>query len=213
MRKIALLGLICTLAFAVHANAQTLALQVTDPNDVPMQDVVISVGGKGSTSPPTDLSGKTFANLPQGAQPGDDIWLVLVKANQNNLMMYSPWRGKTTVPKPQGFVAVVLAARGSLSVLQNKKVIWSLVSAVNERNEFYSGGAGRAPLEYKKKTLEVIAEEAGFSALQLDSAIRSVALVDDDPRHKKQKAVYMDAYPAHGMSFREERRSEEMGMR
>lgn len=95
--------------------ATTVYLQVSDVHDQPMSGVILSTKTTGSTSPPSDVAGKTQITLNGSVQPGDAVVLVLVRAPRPGMRFYTPWEGFATVPKPSDAIPVVLGARVSVA--------------------------------------------------------------------------------------------------
>src|ERR1019366_5196257 len=106
-----------------------VAVQVFDLHDRPLKNIVLSVGGNGSTTPPTDVAGKTQIILPEGTKPGDTVVLILVRAPSPNFILFSPWEGRAVVPNPQAFIAVVIGVRGDAAALRNTSVQASMLTA------------------------------------------------------------------------------------
>jgi hypothetical protein len=73
------------LAFSAPAASQTVALYVSDYHSAPIKGAIISTKGNGSTSPPSDIAGKTRVVLPSRTQPGDPVDLSLVTAPDKNM--------------------------------------------------------------------------------------------------------------------------------
>jgi hypothetical protein len=193
VRRLSLLGTAVIFFVCVTARAQTVAIQVSDLQDRPIRGVVLSVSGNGSTSPATDIAGKTQIVAPAGTQPGDDVVLILVRKPAPNLIFFSPWEGRATVPKPQGFVGVVLGLRGDRTALANPKVVSSITAAINAEND--SPGVVGTSQKERDETLKAVARKAGFEGVELDSAIRTTMINADDPKQRKQGETYVDDYP------------------
>jgi hypothetical protein len=110
-----------------------------------------------------------------------------VKIKPPNFRFLSPWRGRAIVPKPTGFLDIVLGVIGEKAALENPKVVSSLAAEIHRQNEL-------APddLEERKRTLQTVSREAGFSAADLDSAIRTM---ESDPKQRKFVEAYEKDYP------------------
>jgi hypothetical protein len=193
MWRVSFFTILITFVGSVVARAQTVAIQVADLQDRPVQGVILSVGGNGSTSSATDVAGKTQIIVPAGTQPGDAVVLILVRKPAPNLIFFSPWEGRATVPKPQGFIGVVLGARGDRAALTNPKVVSSITAAINAEN--HSPRLGSPSQAERYETLKVVARKAGFQAAELDSTIRTTMIDADDPTQRKRGATYVEDYP------------------
>src|ERR1700687_2431813 len=175
------------------AEGQSVAVQVSAVQSRPIKGAVLSVSGNGSTSSPTDVAGKAQLILPQGTQPGDSIVLVLVRANPRNLMFFSPWHGLAVVPKPPGFIGVVLGARGDIKALDNSTVVVSFATALTWLNE--QDTASESDWSMKYSTLSRLSGEVGFKPEQVDEAIRWGLVDTKDPDLRKIAVSYLAYYP------------------
>ena len=190
------------------AKAQSVAVQVSDLHDRPMTGVVLSVSGNGSTGAATDVAGKTQIVLPQGTQPGDSVILILVQTIPKNLIFFSPWEGRAIVPKPQGFIGVVLGARGDTAALKNSRFLVSItatITSLNRENE-----PGFWSLKYR--TFRTFSEQAGFKPDVLDNSIREFLSQTNDPSLRKLAKDYRADYPK-PMAYEMERPLEKMAQK
>jgi hypothetical protein len=179
----ALLLVCCT----VPASSQIVAIQVSDLKDRPVAHAILSTKGSGSTSAPTDIAGKTQVQLPTGIQVGDELALVLVNSGPKPLRILSPWQGRAVVPRPQGFIEVVLGQVGDRAALENHKVLAALAAEVLEKNKQDPGD-----FIQRQYILESVSYNAGFKAAEVDAAIREVA---KDPKEDKYLHAYVVEYP------------------
>jgi hypothetical protein len=162
--------------------AQMVPAEVTNVQDHGLSGVEFTVSGNGATTGPTDHFGKTQIILPQGTQTGDVIVLVL-KQSKPPYIFYSPWGGRAVVPKPSGFIAIVLGTRGDRAALRNPKVMASALVTINEKNDKL-----RASTSFPDKagrTVSAVAEEGGFSPQDLDAAIKGFLAETPDPSIQK----------------------------
>lgn len=180
----------CALLLAdcsIVASAQTVAIQVSDVHDRPIAGAVLTTKGNGSTGSPTDVAGKAQVQLPRGLEAGDELALVLVKIKPPNFRFLSPWQGRAVVPKPTGFVDIVLGVIGDKAALGNPKVVSSLAAEIYRQNNLTPDDPGE-----RKRTLQTVSREAGFSAADIDSAIRTL---ERDPKQRKFVEAYEKNYP------------------
>lgn len=82
-------------------HAQSLPVEVLDVHDHTLRNIVLTVGGNGSASSPSDIAGKTQILLPWGTKPGDPIVLILV-TTPKDFMMFSSWEGRTPIQLLRG---------------------------------------------------------------------------------------------------------------
>ena len=158
--------------FPLLASAGTiLTIQVSTTKDLPIQGVILSSKVGSSTSAPTDVAGKTQIVLTQEVQPGDQVPLVLVHAPSPNLIMFAPFEGRAVIPKLFN-VEVVLATRGDLQALTDKRVVVSLAAAVNSGAKNSQGSASPTDVW---TSLQSVSKATGIDPLKLDTAIRGMA--------------------------------------
>lgn len=171
------------------ARSQKIEIQVSDYHQKPISGTVLSAKSAGtSTTPPTDVAGKTQI-VAVGVQPGDPLSLVLVRAPGNGMIIMSPYGGRAIVPKPSGFIEVVLGAPGNKWALRDPRVVWSWTAAIVDLNKRSDSGAdGRA------RNLARVAGTSGFTPEEIDQAIRSNAEVSSDPSQKALAAEYLKEY-------------------
>jgi hypothetical protein len=190
-------------------HAQSLPIEVLDVHDHPLKDSVLTAGGNGSTSSPSDIAGKTQILLPQGTKPGDSVVLILVRPGKPS-MMFSPWEGRATVPTPPGFVTVVVGPRGDLAALQNNEVLAAMLSSIVAKNDKFAQDyvnwgepAGRAKDTARQQrilgtvyaaTLQSVSNEAGFDAHTVDAALRG-CVKSDNPETTQLGEAYVRDYP------------------
>ena len=164
------------------ASSQSVQIQVSDYHERPIPGTVL--GGKSagtSTSNPTDVAGKTQVIPPPGAQPGDPLSLVLVRAPARTMIIMSPFQGRATIPRAPGFIEVILGERGDSWALRDKRVVWSWIATLVQMNR-----TSFPPRDNLKK----MAEESGFTVEQLDDAISKATSETTDPSRAKLAAEY-----------------------
>lgn len=170
--------------------SQTVAIYVSDYHSSPIQGTILSTKGNGSTSPPTDIAGKTKIVMPSEVQPGDELSLTLVHAPVKTMQIMSPWQGRATVPKSTGFIEVVLGVPGDKVALQDPRVVSTWAQAIVRKND-QSGFVVDAPT----RNLKDFAKQVGFTPNEIDSAIRSLGTSDDETKRSKA-AMYVNQYPS-----------------
>jgi hypothetical protein len=179
------------------ALSQSVAIYVSDYHDKPISGTILSTKGAGSTSAPTDVSGRTKIAIPSTVQPGDDLELSLVHAPVQTMRIVSPWRGRATVPKPSGFIEVVLGIPGDKAALTDRRVVSSWALAIVRKND---SSPTLLPDQRRRETLKAFAEQAGFTPAEIDSAIRALANVNDNNlRYAVDR--YLDEYPTPPKTF------------
>ena len=195
----ALIVLLHTLLLAccsIAAESQAIPIHVSDLRDRPITGAVLSAKNGGSTSAPSDIAGKTQVQLPQGLQVGDELALVLVRSKPTNLQFYSPWQGRATVPKPPGFIEVVLGVLGDIAALENPEVVASIAGEIDKLNKSSSGEFQE--LEMNRRIVSMM---SGFKAEQIDSAVRRLAgdskrwKIVEATQHGKSIREYLERYP------------------
>src|ERR1700755_181357 len=121
----------------VRAEEGVLVVNVADTENQPIPGVVLSTTGDSSTSPATDVAGKTRIKLAPQTKPGSEVELVIVRASQD-LVFISPWNYRVLVPpfenNSQTAVKVVMAERCKRSLLENPQAAVAIVSKVNAAN-------------------------------------------------------------------------------
>jgi hypothetical protein len=175
----------------VPAVSQSVAIYVSDYHDKPISGTILSTKGGGSTSPPTDISGKTRIVVPSSLQPGDELQLSLVRAPVHTMRIVAPWQGGAIVPRSSGFIQVVLGVPGDKWALRDPRVVSSWALAIVQKSEAPSL---LPPEQKRKETLVTFAKQAGFTPEQIDSAIRALADVND-PYQRHAVGLYLDEYP------------------
>jgi hypothetical protein len=186
---LALSGLLLA-GYCLPALSQSVLIYVSDYHEKPISGTILSTKGAGSTSSPTDVSGRTQISIPSTMQPGDALELSLVRAPVQTMKIVSPWRGRATVPKPSGFIEVVLGVPGDRAALTDRRVVSSWALAIVRKNE-----SSPTPLTDQKRseTLNEFAEQAGFTPAEIDSAIRALADVNDN-NQRYAVDMYLDEY-------------------
>lgn len=178
------------LAGGASASAGTvLNLQVSDYRSVPLPGVRLSAKTSSSTSPPTDIAGKTQLVLAQEVQPGDEILLVLVAAPSPRLKMFVPFLGRAIVSK-QFLIEVVLSEPAQTLALTNEKVVVSLTRAINTDALRSDPNPYVWTPEVRATSLKNIAAYVELKPKDVDDAIRKFAKTTKDPVFKKDFQYY-----------------------
>src|SRR3989442_4618729 len=166
-------------SIVAQAEPNILLLSVSNTRNRPIQGVVLSPKGAGSTSAPTDVAGRTRIKVASQTQPGDWVSLMIVSARSGQQLVFiSPWDGRVMVPRfeseAENFAPVVLGKRGDRKILESG----SGIVAVAANIEFEL-----APKSVNKKTsdedrhlaLASVSEKYGFRPSEVDAAIRAFA--------------------------------------
>jgi hypothetical protein len=178
------------------ADSQTIAIQVSNPQDRPIRGAILGTKGNGSTSSPTDVAGKTQIVPEQGTHAGDVLFLILVSAPLKNPQIFSPWEGRAVVPNPQGFIDVIVGEHGDRAVLRNSKVTWAILAAIDNLNATAGWGTGRNSKYFDYQVARRrIASDSGFEPAEVDAAIRSLAEETTDKHQRKVAKRYLEDYP------------------
>jgi hypothetical protein len=107
----------------LHAEEGILALHVSNTESESIAGVVLTTKGVGSTSAPTDRSGKSRIRLSGDTKPGDWVSLQIVKTNRTDTdwVFISPWNGQAIVPPferaSNNYAPLVLAKRSDKKLL------------------------------------------------------------------------------------------------
>src|SRR4029077_8468603 len=111
-----------------------LVVQVSDLKGAPIPRAQRATKGAGSIGPPTDAAGRTRISLAAQTKPQTIVALTIVSAPKD-LVFISPWDNQVRVPpfenESQNFASVVLADRTDRALLENGKVVVSVVSKLN----------------------------------------------------------------------------------
>ncbi|MDQ6704714.1 MAG: tetratricopeptide repeat protein [Acidobacteriota bacterium] len=185
-----------TFAFGhLCAEQGMLSVHIANPQGRPISGVVLGTLGEGSTSSPTDRSGKTRLRLAPGIQPG--AWVALQVAAQRDLVFVSPWNARARVPPfenpSENFVQVVLAPRGDRSLLESRKGVAALAGRVNAASAPAASEQGSVE-ERRAVALGETARLFGIERSEVDRAIRALAANGEDPYEKGMSALYARDY-------------------
>ena len=179
----------------VYAEQGMLSLHVANPQGRPVSGVVLSTLGDGSTSSPTDRSGKTRLRLAPQTQPA--TWITLQVASPPDLVFISPWNARARVPpfenQSENFVPVVLAARGDRAMLESGKVLASIAARINAASA-PSRAEERSVEERRAAALAETAKLFGIERAEVDRAIRALEESGKDPYEKGMSALYACDY-------------------
>jgi tetratricopeptide (TPR) repeat protein len=179
------------LAAPVHAAQGILVVQVSDLKGAPIPRVRLATKGDGSIGPPTDAAGRTRISLASQTRPQTIVALTIVSAPKD-LVFISPWDNQVRVPpfenESQNFASVVLADRADRALLENGKVVVSVVSRLNLSTA--PKDSSNQPAERRGDALNQTAEAFGVQPWELDAAIRAWGPRAADPYDKGMVALY-----------------------
>jgi tetratricopeptide (TPR) repeat protein len=168
-----------------------LVVQVSDLKGAPIPRVQLATKGDGSIGPPTDAAGRTRISLAAQTKPQTIVALTIVSAPKD-LVFISPWDNQVRVPpfenESQNFASVVLADRTDRSLLENGKVVVSVVSKLNLSTA--PKDASNQPAERRAVALSQTAATLGVQPSELDTAIRAYGPRATDPYDKGMVALY-----------------------
>ena len=194
MRRLAAVAaLLIGTAEAIPASAAqgVLVVQVSDLKGAPIPRVQLATKGDGSIGPPTDAAGRTRISLAAQTKPQTIVALTIVSAPKD-LVFISPWDNQVRVPpfenESQNFASVVLADRADRALLENGKVVVSVVSKLNLTTA--PKDASNQPAERRADALRQTAATFGVQPAELDAAIRSYGPRAADPYDKGMVALY-----------------------
>jgi len=207
-----------TVVCASAAFANTIVnFQVSNYAGKPIPGVILTAKVSSTTSPPTDVAGKTQIILNQDMQPGDAVPLVLVRPEK--LRMFVPWQGRAIIPKGL-WVEVVLGEPGQAAALLNTSVVASLAGAINSEARQSGGdrkGSKKKGGKKKEETpppskglslsqstfiqLEQAAEAIGLDPVEVDAAIRRMAKETKNGDQHKEFTRYDATLPRDRMQL------------
>jgi tetratricopeptide (TPR) repeat protein len=168
-----------------------LVVQVSDLKGAPIPRVQLATKGDGSIGPPTDAAGRTRISLAAQTKPQTIVALTIVSAPKD-LVFISPWDNQVRVPpfenESQNFASVVLADRTDRALLENGKVVVSVVSKLNLSTA--PKDASNQPAERRADALIQTAAALGVQPSELDTAIRTYGPRATDPYDKGMVALY-----------------------
>jgi tetratricopeptide (TPR) repeat protein len=168
-----------------------LVVQVSDLKGAPIPRVQLATKGDGSIGPPTDAAGRTRISLAAQTKPQTIVALTIVSAPKD-LVFISPWDNQVRVPpfenESQNFASVVLADRTDRALLENGKVVVSVVSKLNLSTA--PKDASNQPAERRAVALSQTAATLGVQPSELDAAIRAYGPRATDPYDKGMVALY-----------------------
>jgi len=168
-----------------------LVVQVSDLKGAPIPRVQLATKGDGSIGPPTDTAGRTRISLAAQTKPQTIVALTIVSAPKD-LVFISPWDNQVRVPpfenESQNFASVVLADRADRALLENGKVVVSVVSKLNLSTA--PKDASNQPAERRADALRQTAATLGVQPSELETAIRAYGPRASDPYDKGMVALY-----------------------
>lgn len=172
---LALLGLLA--AVALPAEEGILSLLVTDISDRPIQGVVLSPGGDGAQSAPTDSSGRTRIRLAAATSLGSWVSLTTIPTKgKPEWVFISPWHQRVLVPpfanESENFVPIVLARRASRELLTSPVAITALMARILAQLSPRPQGEEISP-EERQAILSEQSAAFGFHIKDVDKAIRA----------------------------------------
>src|SRR5437867_9318065 len=169
-------------AMPAHAAPGVLVVQVSDLKGAPIPRVQLATKGDGSIGSPTDAAGRTRISLAAQTKPQTIVALTIVSAPKD-LVFISPWDNQVRVPpfenESQNFASVVLADRTDRALLENGKVVVSVVSKLNLSTA--PQDASNQPAERRADALSQTAATFGVQASPLDAPSRSYGPRAPDP--------------------------------
>jgi tetratricopeptide (TPR) repeat protein len=190
-RLIAIVTLLMGTAAPARAAQGILVVQVSDLKGAPIPRVQLATKGDGSIGPPTDAAGRTRISLAAQTKPQTIVALTIVSAPKD-LVFISPWDNQVRVPpfenESQNFASVVLADRTDRALLENGKVVVSVVSKLNLSTA--PKDASNQPAERRADALSQTAATFGVQPSELDAAIRAYGPRAADPYDKGMVALY-----------------------
>ena len=191
LRAIAIATLLVGTAAPARAAQGILVVQVSDLKGAPIPRVQLATKGDGSIGPPTDAAGRTRISLAAQTKPQTIVALTIVSAPKD-LVFISPWDNQVRIPpfenESQNFASVVLADRTDRALLENGKVVVSVVSKLNLSTA--PKDASNQPAERRADALSQTAATFGVQPSELDAAIRAYGPRATDPYDKGMVALY-----------------------
>lgn len=191
LRVTAIAVLLVGSAAPARAAQGILVVQVSDLKGAPIPRVQLATKGDGSIGPPTDAAGRTRISLAAQTKPQTIVALTIVSAPKD-LVFISPWDNQVRVPpfenESQNFASVVLADRTDRALLENGKVVVSVVSKLNLSTA--PKDASNQPAERRADALRQAAASLGIQPSELDAAIRAYGPRATDPYDKGMVALY-----------------------
>src|SRR5262245_6016734 len=191
LRATAIAVLLVVSAAPARAAQGILVVQVSDLKGAPIPRVQLATKGDGSIGPPTDAAGRTRISLAAQTKPQTIVALTIVSAPKD-LVFISPWDNQVRVPpfenESQNFASVVLADGNDRALLENGKVVVSVVSKLNLSTA--PKDASNQPAERRADALRQTAASLGVQPSELDTAIRAYGPRASDPYDKGMVALY-----------------------
>jgi tetratricopeptide (TPR) repeat protein len=179
-----------TIVAPMRAAQSVLAVHVSDVKGQPMSRVQLATKGDGGVGPPTDTAGRTRIALAPQTKPQTIVALTIVAPS--DVVFISPWDSQVRVPpfenESQNFAAVVLAQRGERALLENGKVVSSVVARMNLSTSAKDGS--RQPPVRPTDALTEAAAMLGLPPSDVDAAIRAWQAQTTDPYEKGMVSLY-----------------------
>ncbi len=211
------LTLLCLACPIAWAETGFLVLHVRNVQQRPiigLQIQEIPVQGESEArSAITDQNGKARTRLAPQTTENSWVSLQILKSPPGaNLMMVSPWDYKERVPsfedEAKNFVEVVVVQRGERAALESGTVLKALASQINKANAPKSADKQAEPTD-PKANLEAVAKQYGYTAEELDKAIRAWGATATDPYDKGVADLYAGSYEKATANLQESLRQRE----
>ena len=191
-----------------RAEEGILVLRVADAHYHPVDGLVLSTQGDGSTSPPTDTAGKTRLRLAPQTKSGQWVSLSLQIARQPSgveWVMISPWDWRARVPafenENENFVPIVVVKKADRAMLESGDALRAITASLLAAQ---SPKAGEKELSEAQRQ-QVLGEQAarfGLSPQEVDQAIRACGEKASDPFEKDWRRCMRSATGRRRLSWR-----------
>jgi hypothetical protein len=192
MRWLAILWL----AAAVHPAFGTLAsleLHVVDTENRPLDGIAVSLSG--TETEVRTVDGGVQLPLPRTAVSGTRVRL---EVHERDWALISPWDGELQVPLPnQPAVKIVLGKRGDRETLASGTAMTAIAQRVAHDVAKAMRDQGVVTDDARRRILEKRSAEIGFTAKQVDAALRAVR--DATPNGNDRRAIeqYLAQFPVY----------------
>lgn len=192
-----LLLLLSSLRPLAWAEKGILTVNVTDPQGHPVRGLQIGLKFGGGSDTTVD-NGTASIPLALGTNEHSFVMLQIVSSPPGrNLALLSPYDSRVEIPpfenKPENFVNVTVVELGDRVALADGKVVFSLISKVNQANAQRSTSPA-APPQNSMAILEAIAKQYGYTTEELLSALKSWKPDPNNLFQLGQKALFDQDY-------------------
>jgi tetratricopeptide (TPR) repeat protein len=184
------LVLVASIIDPILAEQGVLVVHVSDVTGKVLPRVRLATKGAGGVGAPTDVAGRARIALAPQTKPQTIVELTIV--SPADLAFISPWDNRVPVPpfdnESQNFASVVLAPRGERALLENGKVVNSVVARLN-----LSTSAKERTPQPPVQPADALAQAAatlGLPAADVDAAIQAWAQRTSDPYDQGMIALY-----------------------